>query len=491
MPEAASWLAFDLGAESGRAFAGTLDQGVLSVREVHRFANVPVEYEGALHWDTPRLWTEILKALCQEHRKWDGIAIDSWGVDYALLDESGELIRHPYHYRDPRNQAAMAKGLAQVSKAEIYRETGIQFLPINTLYQLFAAKCRAPNLLACAKHMLMIPDLFHYWLTGRAICEYTNATTTQLVNPVTRSWSGTLIDRFGFPRHLFGEIVEPGNTIGHLRRGVAPGCSFSGIPVIAPASHDTASAVASVTARGNTVFLSSGTWSLLGIEVDRPMISADALRLNFTNEGGVGLTTRLLKNVMGLWMLQACRKSWSARGIDCDYAALIEHALLQPAFATLIDPDDPSFLNPPDMPEAIDQFSRKTGQPRPRNPAAYTRAILESLALKYRSVIAGIEELTGNRIEQIRVIGGGSKNRCLNQFTADAAGRRVLAGPTEAAALGNLGIQMLATGAANSLEEVRAVIDRSFPTEVYEPVDPEPWRRHAERFEQYCEFTYA
>ena len=482
MPESRSWLAFDLGAESGRAFTGSLKSGVLTVKEIHRFANEPLVCGRALQWDVARLWREMRQALASVEAKLEGIGVDSWGVDYALLDAKGELVENPHHYRDVRNPPAMAAAHELISREEIYQETGIQFLPFNTIYQLVAATQQSPEIFRAAKQLLMIPDLFNYWLTGKAACEYTDSTTTQLVNPRTRCWSYALIEKLGFPSHLFGEIVEPGTILGSHPTGT---------PVIATASHDTASAVAAVTARDNTAFLSSGTWSLLGIELDAPVLTSDALALNFTNEGGVSGTTRLLKNVMGLWMLQGCRRSWAAAGHDYEYAALIDNATLQPAFETLLDPDDSTFLNPPDMPDAIDAYCRRTQQPRPDSPGAYTRAILQSLALKYCSVIAGIEKLTGNRIEQIRVIGGGSKNRCLNQFTACATGRRVIAGPSEAAVLGNLGVQMMATGAAGSLKEMRAIVERSFPTEVYEPADHEVWCRELERFNQYCEISYV
>jgi rhamnulokinase len=482
MPESRSWLAFDLGAESGRAFTGSLKSGILTIKEVHRFPNEPLACGHSLHWDVERLWREMRQVLASTDGNLEGIGVDSWGVDYALLDARGELLENPHHYRDVRNPPAMAAAHDLISREEIYAETGIQFLPFNTIYQLLAAKRQSPEILRAAKQLLMIPDLFNYWLTGKAACEYTDSTTTQLVNPHTRSWSQVLIEKLEFPSHLFGEIIEPGTILGGHPAGT---------PVIATVSHDTASAVASVTARENTAFLSSGTWSLLGIELDAPVLTSEALVLNFTNEGGSAGTTRLLKNVMGLWMLQGCKRSWAAVGHDYEYATLIDEAMLQPAFETLIDPDDPTFLNPADMPDAIDAYCRRTQQPNPNSPGAYARAILESLAFKYRSVIAGIEKLTGSRIQQIRVIGGGSKNRCLNQFTADATGRRVIAGPSEAAVLGNLGVQMMATGGAGSLKEMRAIVERSFPTEVYEPADHDAWRQELERFDQYCELSYA
>lgn len=486
------YLAFDFGAESGRAVLARLDSGVLTTEEVHRFPNEPVEYSGSLHWDVVRLWLEVRRALAKlEEVELAGIGVDAWGVDYALLGERGELVQNPYHYRDRRTQGVMEEVFRKVPKEEIYSATGIQFMPINTLYQLFAAQRDTPKILASAERLLTIPDLFHYWLTGRPVCEFTNATTTQLVNPVTRAWAVGLMKRLELPSDLPAPMVEPGSVIGSLLPGIARNSALSGTPVIAPASHDTGSAVAAISARDGTAFLSSGTWSLLGTELDSPVLTPDALRLNFTNEGGVCETTRLLKNVMGLWMLQCCRQSWTARGMTYDYRELMELALREPPFRSLVDPDDESFLRPDDMPRAIDQFCTKTHQPAPSTPGAYVRAILESLALKYRLVLRNLEQVSGTTIGQIRVIGGGSKNRLLNQFTADATGRKVLAGPAEATALGNVAIQILATAGASSLQEVRAIVDRSFPTESFEPIEPGAWDKEWERFQQYSEMIYA
>jgi rhamnulokinase len=486
------YLAFDFGAESGRAVLARLDSGILTTEEVHRFRNEPVEYGGSLHWDVPRLWLEIRKALtCVEQLELAGIGVDAWGVDYALLGERGELLQNPYHYRDSRTQGVMEEVFRRVPKEEIYRATGIQFMPINTLCQLFAAQRDTPSIVAAAKQLVTIPDLFHYWLTGNAVCEFTNATTTQLVDPVRRTWATDLMERLGLRPELPAAMIEPGTIVGALLPSIAQHSSLAGVPVIAPACHDTGSAVAAITARGATAFLSSGTWSLIGTELDAPIVTAEALKLNFTNEGGVNGTTRLLKNVMGLWMLQGCRNCWTARGHEWDYRELAESANNAPAFAHLVDPDDESFLRASDMPRAIDEFCRKTHQASPASPGAYVRCILESLALKYRLVLRCLEQVCGNRIEQIRVMGGGSKNRLLNQFTADATGKRVLAGPAEATALGNIAIQILATGEASSLQEVRALIDCSFPTEVFEPLDTDKWERHTERFEQLCEMIYA
>ncbi len=487
-----SFLALDLGAESGRAILARLHSGVLTTQEIHRFKNEPVEYGGSLHWDVTRLWWEVRKVLLGlEEMELAGIGVDAWGVDYALLGERGELLQNPYHYRDARTNGVMQDVFRKVAKEEIYSATGIQFMPINTLYQLYAAVRDTPALLKAAERLVMIPDLVHYWLTGNAVCEFTNATTTQLVNPATRTWATELMRRLELPTHLLAEIVEPGTQVGTLLPSISRNSALSATRVIAPATHDTGSAVAAISARDGTAFLSSGTWSLLGTELDAPVISPEALRHNFTNEGGVNGTTRLLKNVMGLWMLQCCRQSWTAQGQSCDHLELMELAAREDSFRCLVDPDHASFLRPSDMPAAIDQFCAKTHQPSPKSVGGYVRAILESLAFKYRLVLHNLEQLIGRRIHQIRVIGGGSKNRLLNQMTADATGRKLLAGPAEATALGNVAIQILATGGASSLKEVRQIIDRSYPVEGFEPLNTVKWDRHADRFEQYCEAVYA
>jgi rhamnulokinase len=492
MPEAKPYLAFDLGAESGRVVLGHVRRGVVTMEEIHRFRNQPVECGGSLHWDAQALWREMLKAFSRlQGVALSGIGVDAWGVDYALLGERGELLENPYHYRDKRTDGVMELVFEKVSKEQIYRETGVQFMPINTLFQLFAAKRDTPELLSAARTLLTIPDLFHYWLTGNAVCEFTNATTTQMVNPWERTWSRALMDGLDLPSQLPARIIEPGTVMGAVRDELVPHPQLRGTPVIAPAAHDTGSAVAAVLARDGTAFLSSGTWSLIGTELDFPIINDESLRLNFTNEGGVCGTTRFLKNVMGLWMLQCCRHVWAQQGQAYEYRELMELAAREPGFGALVDPDDDSFLHPTDMPAAIDAFCAKSAQASPRTPGAYARTVLESLAFKYREVIVDLERLTGKPIGQIRIIGGGSKNRLLNQFTADASGRRVLAGPAEATALGNVAIQMLAAGTASSLSEVRAMVDRSFPTEIFEPLETEQWDRHRQRFRHYTEMTYA
>ncbi len=490
----ANYLAFDFGAESGRAMLAelTADRRVLTTREIHRFSNDPVEYGGSLHWDAPRLWFELQAGLSAVgDRPLEAIGVDTWGVDYALLGERGDLIGNPFHYRDPQNVAAMQDVLQAIAKDELYKATGIQLMPINTLIQLYAARQRSPRLLDAADRLLMMPDLFNYWLTGTAVCEFTNATTTQMIDPVRRSWATSLTDRLDLPSRLLSRIVEAGSVIGPMLPGVSRTKSFEGTPIVASATHDTAAAVAAAGGSPHTAFISSGTWSLVGIELPAPIVSDESFRLNFSNEGGVYGTTRFLKNVMGLWLLQCCRRAWSEAGHALTYVELMDAAQREPAAVQLVDPDDVSFLRPADIRIAIDDFCRRTDQERPSSAGAYARIVLDSLALKYRVVIDQIEAVTGRSIDTVRIMGGGSKNRLLNQLTADATGRRVVAGPVEATALGNIAVQILATGAAGSLSETRAIIERSFPSETFEPRDAEPWARAATRFQQYCALTYA
>ena len=471
---------------------GRLDAGLLRIDEVHRFANTPVSEGATLRWDVQALWREMRHALTRVGEPLAAMAVDSWGVDHALLGAGGELLENPYHYRDTRNAAAMAGALAIVPGEEIYAATGVQLMPINTIYQLFAASRQTPSLVDAARRFVMIPDLFNYWLTREIVCEYTDASTTQLMNPRTRTWSADLMTRLKLPARLAAPIVEPGTIIGPILPEVAAGnAALTATPVVATASHDTASAVAAITARDGTAFISSGTWSLVGTELDAPVLTPRAMLLNFSNEGGVDGTTRLLKNVMGLWLLQGCRRSWARRDRKFTYGELMEAAAAEPAFAHLIDPDDLTFANPDDMPDAIDRFCRKTDQPAPSTPGAYARAVFDSLALKYRFVIRDLQSVIERPISRIRVIGGGSQNALLNQLTADATGLPVVAGPVEATALGNVAVQMLATGAAASLADARAIIDRSFPTTVYTPRDVDTWSREATRFQQYCGLLYA
>jgi rhamnulokinase len=488
----AQYLAFDLGAESGRAILARLQSGILEINEAYRFPNEPVHAGDSLRWDILRLWREMQRVIDGVSLpKLDSVGVDAWGTDYALLGERGNLIENPYHYRDGRTEGAMEAVLEQVSREEIYALTGIQFLPFNTLYQFFVAYRATPRLMEATQSLVTIPDLLNYWLTGRIACEYTNATTTQFVDPRTRSWASGLLTRLGLPRRLLAPIVEPGTIIGGLANAASR--MLAGTLVVAPACHDTGSAVASVATWPRSAFLSSGTWSLLGAEITAPIVTARACQLNFTNEGGVCGTVRLLKNIAGLWLLQSCRKSWAASGEDLAYDGLLAAAAADErnSFRSLFDPDHRSFLRPDDMSSAIADYCTRTQQPTPKDAPAFTRAILESLALKYRAVLESLEELTGNRFDEIRIIGGGSKNRLLNQFTANATGRTVVAGPIEATALGNIAMQMLATRAVTSIGEARAIIDRSFPVERFEPFDTDRWNLEYRRFQHYLEDVRA
>jgi rhamnulokinase len=411
----------------------------------------------------------------------ESIGVDAWGVDFALLGAGGELLENPYHYRDRRTEGVIDAVFEKVSRERIYAVTGIQFLPFNTLYQLYWARHASPDLLARSEFLLTIPDLLNYWLTGNRAAEYTIATTTQLMDAKTRDWAFPLIEDLGLPSRLFLPMVQPGAEIGRLKSD--PSRSLADVPVIAPACHDTGSAVAAMPMTPESAFLSSGTWSLLGAELDQPVITTRSRDLNFTNEGGVCGTIRLLKNIAGLWLLQSCRRSWSAAGGTFSYDELLDAARREPALRCLVDPDDPAFLDPKNMPCAIAAYCEKTGQAAPQSPPAYARAILESLALKYRVVLESLEAVTSKRFREIRIVGGGSRNRLLNQFTADATGRTVIAGPMEATALGNIAMQMLATGAASSLADARAIIERSFPTERYDPSETDRWADAYRRFQ--------
>lgn len=475
---AARCLAFDLGAESGRAMLATLNGGRIELAEIRRFANRPLSENGSLRWDVMALWSEMLAGLRSAPGDLSSIGVDTWGVDFALLGRDGQLLENPYHYRDRRTEGAMESVFAKVPRERIYEVTGNQFLPINTLFQLFAASRATPEVMERSERLLMIPDLLNYWMTGNCATEYTIASTTQLIDARTRSWAFELIDELGVPRRLFQPLVEPGRRIGTLAPDLSP--AHAGLPVIAPACHDTGSAVAAIAMSPRRAFLSSGTWSLLGAELDAPVITPAARELNFTNEGGVCGTIRLLKNIAGLWLLQSCRRSWPGGS----YQELLAAAECEPSLVSIIDPDHPSFLNPPDMTGAIARYCAATGQPAPATPAGLTRAILESLALRYREALESLEHIAQRAYDEIRIVGGGSRNRLLNQFTADSTGRRVTAGPVEATALGNIVMQLLALGEIESLAAARALITQSFPGETFEPRPDAHWDDAYQRFRE-------
>ena len=479
----ANVLAFDLGATSGRAILGSLAGGKLALTEIHRFPNEPVGYNGELHWDAPRLWHEIQIGLRHAGSlSIQSIGVDTWGVDYALLGEHGALLDNPFHYRDHRTEGRMEEVLAILGKERVYEATGIQFLPINTLYQLYAAWQKSPRLLESAHSLVTTPDLLNYWLTGVIRCEYTNASTTQLLDRRTRDWDRSLLTDLGIPVHMLSPVVQPGTPLGNLRPEIARAAGMAPTLVTVPACHDTGSAIAAIRSGGATAYLSSGTWSLLGTEVPSPVVTPESLRYNFTNEGGVGNTIRLLKNITGLWILESCRRAWKDSGDDVAYPALMEMAKAAAPLRSLFDPNHASFTAPESMPAAIEEYCRHTGQPVPNTKGAFVRAVLESLALKYREVLEQLGDIVGTKFDTLRVIGGGCRNTLLNQFTANATGCRVLAGPVEATALGNIAMQLVASGLAASIDDARDLIERSFPSEVVEPVDAAGWDRAAADF---------
>lgn len=474
-------LAFDLGASSGRALLGRLNNGKIEVEELHRFANDPVQVGDRLQWDILRLLHELKQGLLKvKHReiKLDSIAIDSWAVDFGLIGSHGELLGNPYHYRDHHTDGVMQEVVSELTATGIFEKTGIQFLPFNTIYQLAALKKADSPLLRDAKHFLMIPDLLRYFLTGEMYNEFSNATTTQLYNPVTGSWDEELIRAIGISPDLFGKVVQPGARVGSLRASLCEELSIESVPVYAAAEHDTGSAVAAVPALDRSfAYLSCGTWSLMGTEVDAPVINEQAQQLNFTNEGGVYGTYRLLKNIMGLWILQECRRSWERAGISYSFPELVKLADKAAPFAAFIDPDDPLFLHPGDMPARITEYCLRTGQTAPSDAGAIVRCILESLALKYRNVLELTEQLSGQSFSGLHMVGGGIQNTLLCKWTANAIGKPVWAGPVEGSAIGNMIVQWIASGQLADIWEARKVIRESFPVDVYEPDQKEAWEQ--------------
>ena len=481
------FLALDLGAESGRAIIGSLASGRLQLEELHRFANQPVRLPDGLYWDALRLFHEIREGLRLAGRvrglKLTGVGVDTWGVDFGLLDSYGELISNPRHYRDHRNNGMMERTFAQVPRAEIFRQTGLQFMQFNSLFQLNAIRhSGAPGLDAAAR-LLFTPDLLSYWLSGVQKNELTIASTSQFWNPAEARWATELFDSLGLPKRLLGDVVLPGTKLGGLTDEIRDACGLGDTGVYATASHDTASAVAAVPASGDApwCYISSGTWSLVGLELDAPIINDKTLALNFTNEIGVDGKVRFLKNIAGLWLVQECRRAWALEGTEYSYDELTVMASGAEPFASVIDPD--SFLEPGSMPARIAELCRKTGQSVPQTPGAFVRACLESLAFRYRHVLESLEGVAGARIETIHIVGGGSKNALLNRFVADATGRTVVAGPAEATAIGNLLVQAIGAGELDGLSGLRAVVRSSFELERIEAKGASPeWERAYQKY---------
>ena len=467
-------LGFDFGASSGRAMLGVLEGGRISLTEIHRFPNDPVILNGRFVWDVQRFFFEMKTALNKCARQGihlDAIGIDTWGVDYALLSENGQLAGLPVHYRDSRTDGMMEKAFEIMPKKTIFEKTGLAFMPINTLYQLLSMKETGDPQLKIADKLLFMPDLLAYFLTGEMGTEYTIASTSQLIDPFRRDWSEDVLDAFGFDRKLFCPIQQPGTVRGVLLDQIADETGVGKVPVVAVASHDTASAVAAVPAKEKDfAYLSSGTWSLLGAEIDRPLSDISVMEANYTNEGGINGTTRLLRNIMGLWIIQECKREWDRRSDAVDFGGLVEMARQAEPFFAIIDVDNPVFAAPGDMPSRIQEYCSRTGQRVPKGRGQISRIVFEGLALKYRWGIERLEQdLLKKPIKTLHIVGGGIKNEMLNQFTAQAISRPVVTGPSEGTAIGNLLIQAMALGEIRGLKELRQVVADSFPTKTYLP----------------------
>ena len=489
-----TYLAVDLGAESGRVMAGRFDGKKIALQQFNRFPNGPVSIGGTLRWNLTNLWSQIQNGLREAASKLNGTAVsvgvDTWGVDFVLMNKNDELLGLPWNYRDGRTDGMMQKAFSRVPRSEIFAETGLQFMQINSLYQLLAMCERDPDLVAQARRFLMVPDFFHWCLSGSRVVEFTNATTTQMLSAKTRNWAFDMLRKFEIPTDMFPEIVTPGTNLGTLRNEVADFTGLGKLKVVTPATHDTGAAVVACpttrTGKPDWAYISSGTWSLMGVEVQNAILTPKALERNVTNEGGVDGTYRLLKNIMGLWLVQRCKLAFAARGKDIDYAELTRLATEARPFRSLVDPDKNVFLGPADMTVAIAEECRRTGQPVPETEGQFVRCALESLALKYRMVLGWLEELTNTPVEVIHIVGGGTQNQLLNQFTADACGRPVYAGPIEATALGNVLLQARANGDISSLSEIREVVRSSETIGEYTPKESTGWNDAWGRFQELC-----
>jgi len=480
------YIAIDLGAESGRVIVGVLDSGKLRLEEVHRFAHAPAAMPTGLHWDITGIWREITAGLARaaswaaaERVQLVSVGVDAWGIDWALVDAAGELVGLPHAYRDPRCGPACERAVAQLGAERLYQTTGIQIMPINTLFTLYAHQLANPGALAAAEQLLFIPDLFHYWLSGNRMVEATIASTSQIFNCRTGEWSTDLLTDLGLPTNLFGAISPPGSVVGTIRASLSAATGLpAGLRVVTPASHDTGSAVTAVPGGGDGVdwcYLSSGTWSLLGAELTAPCLSAAAQEAMFTNELGVNGTTRFLKNIPGLWLVQECRRDLARRGEEFSYAELTRLAEAVEPFRTLVDPAHASFATTGEMLAKISDYARATGQPTPKSPGQFVRCCLESLALAYREKLATLESILGRRFEVIHVVGGGGKNTLLCQMTADATGRTVIVGPYEATASGNALVQAMTAGEIDNLSALRQVVANSFELMTFEPRNTGRW----------------
>ena len=487
MAQTATYLAYDLGASSGRSVLGLFDGNRIVLEEIHRFPNAGVAISDSLYWDVLRLFEEMIQGLrrCVATHGTDlmGIGIDTWGVDFALLDGRDELLGNPHCYRDPRAQGMREAAFRRVPREEIFERTGIQFLEFNTLYQLLAMVLQKSPQLQMARTFLMMPDLFNFWLTGRKACEFCDATTTQFYDPRQGGWAAGMLQRMDIPTGMLPKIVPPGTVLGPLRRSIADEVGIRSVDVIAPACHDTGSAVAAVPMESaDSLYISLGTWALLGAELPEPAITPAALAHNFTNEGGVCDTFRFLKNITGLWLVQEIRRIWNRDGRSLSYDDLTGLASQARPLVSFVDPDHPDFVSPGDMPERIRASCKRTGQPEPETEGAVVRSALESLALKCRHVLTQLEEVLNRQMKTIHIVGGGTQNTLLCRFIADATGRPVVAGPVEATAFGNILMQALARGQVGSLAEAREIVRNSTEVTPYEPGPGDLWDEAYERF---------
>jgi sugar (pentulose or hexulose) kinase len=489
MSQKAFFIAIDLGSESGRCMLGSFDGSRFYLEEVCRFPNGPIRIFDNLYWDPLALFSNVKDGIkmCfkQVGEQLNSIAINTWGVDFVFLDRNDEMLSNPYHYRDARTDGMMEETFNYVSKEEIFERTGIQFMSINTIYQLFSLVVKGSPVFDAAQTFLTIPDLFNFWLSGQKVCEFSNATTTQLYDQREGSWALPIIKKLGIPIHIFPEVVYPGAILGPILPSLVSEIGISSIPVVTPVCHDTGSAVAGVPSKSKDfAFISSGTWSIVGVEVDAPIITPQTLKYNFTNEGGYAKTVRFSKNVVGLWLIQECRRTWAQDGNQLSYSELTSMAEGAVPFVSFIDPDASDFLRPCDMPARVRDYCLKTHQPVPEEPGALLRCLFESLALKYRFIIERIEQILDRSLNRVHIVGGGSKNRLLCQLTADSTNKQVIAGPVEATTFGNIIVQAIALGHIGSLDEGREVVSNSAALQFYDPRNQSQWDKAYERFLQ-------
>lgn len=478
-------LAFDFGASSGRAILGSFDGERITLEEVHRFSNDPVMVGNTFFWDVLRLFHEIKQGILKAKLKggFDSIGIDTWGVDFGLIDEKGYLLENPVHYRDERNVGMIEESAKYMSKDEMYDRTGIQFMDFNTVFQLLSLKKNRPELLERADKLLFMPDLLTYMLTGEKVSEYSIATTSQMVNIKTQTWDKDILKALGIPEKILCDIVPAGTKTGMLRPELCEELGIESVPVISVCGHDTQSAITAIPSETKDfAFISSGTWSLFGTELDSPVVNEKAKKLNVTNEGGYNYTTAFLKNICGLWLIQESRRQWIREGKEYSYAELEKEALKAEPFKCFIDPDAPDFVAMGDMPSRVREFCKKTGQYVPETVGEIMRCIYESLAMKYKNVLAGIEDCTGKCFDRIHVAGGGTKDTFLCAMTASSCNRTVYAGPIEATVLGNIAVQFMSDGVIKDIAEARKIIGNGENLKVYQPVDADKWEEAYKEF---------